>query len=479
MSFLASFVTGFATQAQKDIEERDKELRDEATMRWNNLLKEREKSKLRAEKRGEEIDDLARKMKAYGITDENQIVAALSSGTAPEIVESLTKMKERLTPARAAELIKVEPGQEIPTLAAFREKATTLQPGAAAKPSEEQMTGAFGLRTRAFEQGLKSASAQTGVSIEDIYKTKLGDIPSIKSIVDLTSLYAEKEPGYDKELSAAKLALHRAEMSGDPEAIKKATAVRDSLIKAGTPAKAVELDDPKDTINKLVSASDLLTFKASELRSMGGQENVANASQLDQFAKQYLKQADDLFNKTPRKKEIPTPDDPFKNLATFRSDFRGMFSTATEAAQTRIGGSGFVPSVNPITGDRSLTYTGTDPKAWEAIYEERRKLATDYVNSAVKLAGKVPPAMIQAASGMGIDITSDGKVNVKRLGKEAGNIPESTPAAAPQAPKPSGVAAARSGGAQAKTIVRTGTIQSGPDKGKKVIEYSDGTREIQ
>jgi len=30
MSFLASFVTGFATQATKDIEERDKELRDEA-----------------------------------------------------------------------------------------------------------------------------------------------------------------------------------------------------------------------------------------------------------------------------------------------------------------------------------------------------------------------------------------------------------------------------------------------------------------
>jgi hypothetical protein len=63
------------------------------------------------------------------------------------------------------------------------------------------------------------------------------------------------------------------------------------------------------------------------------------------------------------------------------------------------------------------------------------------------------------------------------------NVEEATAAAqasaAPQASKPSGVAAARSGGTQAKTIVRTGTIQSGPDKGKKVIEYSDGTREIQ
>lgn len=474
MSFLASFVTGFATQATKDIEERDKELRDEATMRWNSLLKEREKASLRAEKRKEEIDTYARQLSSLGqgLLTEQQIVAAIASGNAKEIVDRLTEVKTKLTSEQAKSLIQVSPDQEVPTLAKFREQTTELQPGMAKAPSEDQMRGAFGLRTRAFEQGLKSASAQTGVSIEDIYKTKLGDVPSIKSIVDLTSLYAEKEPGYDKELSAAKLAVHRAEMSGDPEAIKKATAVRDSLIKAGTPAKAVELDDPKDTINKLVSASDLLTFKASELRSIGGQENVANASQLDQFAKQYTKQAKDLFDKIPRKADAPS-DDPFKNLGTFRSDFRGMFSTATEAAQTRIGGSGFVPSVNPITGDRLLTYTGTDPKAWEAIYEERRKLATNYVNTVVQQAGKVPPAMIVAASGMGIDISKDGKVTVQRLGKEAGNIPESTPATV----KPSGVAAARA--TSTRTIVRTGTVQSGPDKGKKVIEYSDGTREIQ
>ena len=40
------------------------------------------------------------------------------------------------------------------------------------------------------------------------------------------------------------------------------------------------------------------------------------------------------------------------------------------------------------------------------------------------------------------------------------------------------VAAARARPAT-RTVVRTGTVQSGPDKGKKVIEYSDGTREIQ
>jgi hypothetical protein len=211
--------------------------------------------------------------------------------------------------------------------------------------------------------------------------------------------------------------------------------------------------------------------------SSGNKDDIAEANKLLDQRKAKDKEASDIFKRIPRTSDVPTAEDPFKNLATFRSDFRGMFSTATEAAQTRIGGSGFVPSVNPVTGDRTLTYTGTDPKAWDAIYEERRKLATNYVSTVVQQAGKVPPAMIVAASGMGIDITKDGKVSVQRLGKEAGNIPESTPATA--APKPSGVAAVRAGGSSTRTIVRTGTIQSGPDKGKKVIEYSDGTREIQ
>ena len=30
-----------------------------------------------------------------------------------------------------------------------------------------------------------------------------------------------------------------------------------------------------------------------------------------------------------------------------------------------------------------------------------------------------------------------------------------------------------------KTVVRTGTVKSGPNAGKRVIEYSDGTREFQ
>ncbi len=232
MSFLASFVTGFATQAQKDIEERDKELRDEATMRWNSLLKEREKAKLRVEKRSEEIDDLARKLRAYGVTDENQIVAAISSGTAPEIVEKLSSMKEGLTSSRVQQLIKVEAGQEIPTLAEFRKKATELQPGMTAAPSEEQMRGAFGLKTRAYGQSLKSASAQTGVSTEDIYRTKLPEVPVVAAKIDLTALMSEKQQKNADDIDRARSEVTRLALEfgkDDPRYIAAAKELRTRL----------------------------------------------------------------------------------------------------------------------------------------------------------------------------------------------------------------------------------------------------------
>jgi hypothetical protein len=485
MSFLASFVTGFATQATKDIEERDKELRDEATMRWNSLLKEREKATLRAEKRKEEVDTYARQLSSLGqgLLTEQQIVAAIASGNAKEIVESLSSIKTKLTSEQAKKLIQVGEDQEVPTLAKFREQTTELKPGAVSAPSEDQMRGAFGLRTRAFEQGLKSASAQTGVSMEDIYKTKLGDMPTIKAIVDLTATASPKEftgDPYARKIAELRLAGATAKSQGDTvaaEAIDKELEIFVKQEQVGKPAKEPPKADPRDQVNALIHEGTLLRREANTLLSSGNKDDIQKGNALFKRADGLDKEANEIFKRIPRVSDAPAAEDPFKNLATFRSDFRGIFSTATEAAQTRIGGSGFVPSVNPITGDRTLTYTGTDPKAWEAIYEERRKLANSYVNTVVQQAGKVPPAMIVAASGMGIDISKDGKVTVQRLGKEAGNIPESTPAAAPQASKPSGVAAARA--TSTRTIVRTGTVQSGPDKGRKVIEYSDGTREIQ
>jgi hypothetical protein len=49
-------------------------------------------------------------------------------------------------------------------------------------------------------------------------------------------------------------------------------------------------------------------------------------------------------------------------------------------------------------------------------------------------------------------------------------------AATTEAPKAEAAAPAAASG---KSVVRSGTVNSGPNAGKKIIEYSDGTKEYQ
>jgi hypothetical protein len=440
MSFLASFVTGFATQAQKDIEERDKELRDEATMRWNSLLKEREKAKLRVEKRSEEIDDLARKLRAYGVTDENQIVAAISSGIAPEIVEKLSSMKEGLTSSRVQQLIKVEAGQEIPTLAEFRKKATELQPGMTAAPSEEQMRGAFGLKTRAYEQSLKSASAQTGVSTEDIYRTKLPEVPSVRAAVDLSVLAPEKTEKltvYERNLKALKDAWAEAPDDVTKEALSKQINAYMNVGKVDKPERFNALvDDLKIEYSKETDPTKkrVLNARILELSSLGKKPEGDGES------------------------KAPTRADHFRLL-------KNAERTAIGSVETRLGGATFVDSA-----DGRMLVKGIDADARSVLNDAVNNQIREVISTVSDTQGRVPQGMREALASFGIKTDKNG-------------VPIIAPASA-QPPAPvnaapaSGVSTARARPAT-RTVVRTGTVQSGPDKGKKVIEYSDGTREIQ
>ncbi len=207
MSFLASFVEGFATQASKDIEERDKELRNDAKIAWDSLLKEREKAKLRAEKRGEELDEKARQLRAFGLNDQ-QIVSIYTSGLADETLKKLSEMKDKLTPERAAQLVTIQPGQEIPSVEALRTSITELQPGTAT-PSATQSRTLFGLPSTAYEQQEKELAARYGVSPSEVRKTKLAEIPSVATKIDLTSLMSEKQASMANSIDRQELELSR------------------------------------------------------------------------------------------------------------------------------------------------------------------------------------------------------------------------------------------------------------------------------
>lgn len=207
MSFLASFVEGFATQASKDIEERDKELRNDAKIAWDSLLKEREKAKLRAEKRGEELDEKARQLRAFGLNDQ-QIVAIYTSGLADETLKKLSEMEVKLTPERSARLVTIQPGQEVPSFEALKTSITELKPGTAT-PSATQSRTLFGLPSTAYEQQEKELAARYGVSPSEVRKTKLGEMPSVAAKIDLTSLMSEKQAGMAKSIDLQELELSR------------------------------------------------------------------------------------------------------------------------------------------------------------------------------------------------------------------------------------------------------------------------------
>jgi hypothetical protein len=111
---------------------------------------------------------------------------------------------------------------------------------------------------------------------------------------------------------------------------------------------------------------------------------------------------------------------------------------------------------------------GIDPEArgiLDGAINAQFKMVIDTVSDT---QGRVPQGMREALASFGIKTDKNGVPILSDVAPSAPPSPAPTPV--------SGVSAAR---AKTKTIVRTGTVQSGPDKGKKVIEYSDGTREIQ
>ena len=444
MSFLASFVTGFATQATKDIEERDKELRDEATMRWNSLLKEREKASLRAEKRKEEIDTYARQLSSLGqgLLTEQQIVAAIASGNAKEIVDRLTEVKTKLTSEQAKSLIQVSPDQEVPTLAKFREQTTELQPGMAKAPSEDQMRGAFGLRTRAFEQGLKSASAQTGVSMEDIYKTKLGDIPTIASKIDLTTLMSEKQANMASRIDALRMQV--SDFENDPaygpdhpstQALKERLTRENKINSAdfGKPEK------DKTERQKYEERAYSYFNQAADSKDKKERDNlIAQGRQLLDAARLPEKEKAGDADKAPS--------------VTGSTVLSRAFHAGASQAATKIGNAHFTNVPNQQGGvDRVFTPTNPEAERYgTALGHAQVKLIVDRYKDPT--TGAYPKWVLDAIPTIpGAKVVNNKPVFLD-LG-EATSAAQST--VAPQASKPSGVAAARATPQEAESIPLT------------------------
>jgi hypothetical protein len=167
MSFLASFATGFATQATKDIEERDKELREKADKYWEALLKEREKATLRADKRVEELTTQSKQIRTLlpDITDA-QLTTILHSGQSDTLLKALIEAQTKQGRTfKAGELITDVPESQI-SLSDYLSSETRRGVPKLEMPAMEDRLP-FGLRSTAMQDARAKYLKEAGVSGEE------------------------------------------------------------------------------------------------------------------------------------------------------------------------------------------------------------------------------------------------------------------------------------------------------------------------
>jgi hypothetical protein len=239
----AAFLTGAATKATSLIEERDKEIQDDITLKINEMYKSAQETKKKAETRADKLREFASQLKALGFSDD-EAVAVISSGEAnTENVINLATEKAKVSPVTAEERTGLLPGgvksmpggiQEF-----IRKQTTPVVPEGATLFPRDQMRGAFGLPTDAATRTTKSLLARTGMTEEQL----LGRLPEqeLSSIeLDLSVFSTEKTKTLAQRLDAERVALFEAEEAGNSEAADTARKRINGLVRAQQEGKEIE-----------------------------------------------------------------------------------------------------------------------------------------------------------------------------------------------------------------------------------------------
>jgi hypothetical protein len=300
--------------------------------------------------------------------------------------------------------------------------------------------------------------------MEDIYKTKLGDMPTIASKIDLTTLMSEKQANMASRIDALRMQV--SDLENDPaygpdhpstQALKERLTRENKINSAdfGKPEK------DKTERQKYEERAYSYFNQAADSKDKKERDNlIAQGRQLLDAARLPEKEKAGDTDKAPS--------------VTGSTVLSRAFHAGASQAATKIGNAHFTNVPNQQGGvDRVFTPTNPEAERYgTALGHSQVKLIVDRYKDPT--TGAYPKWVLDAIPTIPGAKVENNKPVFLDLG-EATSAAQST--IAPQASKPSGVAAARA--SSTRTIVRTGTVQSGPDKGRKVIEYSDGTREIQ
>lgn len=182
----SAFITGMATEANKMIDERDKEIRDLTANQMNSYYKRALEAKKKAETRREQIKDYAGSLGSFQLPDgtkltETQIVGLIESGQAKEVIDLFqTAAKEgRLSKEQFEKVIKPEPGEKKDITSFIQKKATPAATAAGLSFEEQakQTRGAFGLPSgREVSRIQQEFLAKSGMTEEEIRATELPEM---------------------------------------------------------------------------------------------------------------------------------------------------------------------------------------------------------------------------------------------------------------------------------------------------------------
>lgn len=187
----SAFVTGFAEESSKMIDERNKEISERALAEMESLLKKKvEADEAALTKRNEyrEQAQALRELSGKRLT-ENQVKGILQSGQAKTVIDNLKK--RTVGTDKLAKLFVPANADDQKTIEDYIKEATALT--GTAPPQIEERT-AFGLRTRAGESVRQRAAAAAGVPLEELYKTEIAGMPTESlGTLNIDVLFEEKE----------------------------------------------------------------------------------------------------------------------------------------------------------------------------------------------------------------------------------------------------------------------------------------------
>jgi hypothetical protein len=170
-----SFLGGFSESVSRGIDEQNKEIRDRALLEFDRLNKQAMEQEEKNKTKRDELKQTASVLAAYkgknnvGFTDD-QIVGLLQNpAVAKRVIGTLDKNADDLGSIDFSQLYKVVSSPSSMSVADYINRSTTAPtvPATEEKP-KQQMKGAFGLPTRAYEEAEARFGAATGKSVQEL-----------------------------------------------------------------------------------------------------------------------------------------------------------------------------------------------------------------------------------------------------------------------------------------------------------------------